>query len=63
MEIQNPIHSKNKGKRQRIIGEKEQNIEQSKKPKESAKVVVNLIIVVEIAYQQKMYIKYNLLIY
>ncbi|XP_057545906.1 protein FAR1-RELATED SEQUENCE 5-like [Amaranthus tricolor] len=37
MEIQNPIQSKNKGKRLRIIGEKEQTIEQSKKPKRKCK--------------------------
>ncbi|CAO2821111.1 unnamed protein product [Amaranthus hypochondriacus] len=37
MEIQNPIQSKNKGKRQRIIGKKELNIEQSKKPKRKCK--------------------------
>ncbi|XP_057532953.1 protein FAR1-RELATED SEQUENCE 5-like [Amaranthus tricolor] len=37
MEIQNPIQSKNKGKRQSIIGEKEQTIEQSKKPKRKCK--------------------------
>ncbi|XP_057546008.1 protein FAR-RED IMPAIRED RESPONSE 1-like [Amaranthus tricolor] len=37
IEIQNPIQSKNKGRRQRIIGEKEQTIEQSKKPKRKCK--------------------------
>ena len=51
MKILNPIKSKNKGKRQRIIGEKEQNIEQSKKPKRKCKIVVNLIItIVEISH-------------
>ena len=37
MEIHNPIQSKNKGKRQRIVNEKEQNIEQSKKNKRKCK--------------------------
>ncbi|CAO2822717.1 unnamed protein product [Amaranthus hypochondriacus] len=45
MEIQNPIQSKNKGKRQRIIGEKELNIEQSKKPKRKCKTCEKLIYV------------------
>ncbi|CAO2830674.1 unnamed protein product [Amaranthus hypochondriacus] len=41
MKIQNPIQSKNKGKRQKIIGEKELNIEQSMKPKRKSKTCVN----------------------
>ena len=37
MEIHRPIQSKNKGKRQRIVSEKEKNIKQSKKNKRKCK--------------------------
>ncbi|XP_056688459.1 uncharacterized protein [Spinacia oleracea] len=37
LNIQNPIQSKNKGKRHRIVGEKEAAIEQSQKPKRKCK--------------------------